>query len=117
MIKSGEGEQRFRMYVFSDGREHVIETDRRGVKDQSIIYQQTKPPSFLEKHEGEWSFAKENGGVRVHLVHKVSINEAKAKEVLGVSNLAEAESIIRSALSRNAMTTMQAVKAQVENGS
>jgi len=53
-------------------------------------------------------------GVRVTLIHKARINEPKAREILEVGSLAEAEVLISETLKRNGRLTMSAVKATIE---
>lgn len=114
MLKWEGMHQRFKMLVESNGQQILMETEREGVLNVSIIYRQTQPPPFLQEHTGRWDFTAGSNGVSVTLTHSVTIDKVKALELLPVSTLVEAERLIGENLKRNGGLTMNAVKRYVE---
>jgi hypothetical protein len=114
MIEWEDTHQRFKMSVEANGKLHRMETVRDAVINARITYKQSQPPPFFDEHMGEWSFEQEEGGVRVTITHKARINESKAREILEVDSLAEAEALISKTLKRNGQLTMAAIKATIE---
>lgn len=114
MIEWQATHQRFKMSVEANGKRHDMETEREAVINERITYRQSQPPPFFDEHLGEWRFEKLDGGVRVTLIHKARINESKAREILEVGSLDEAERVISETLKRNGRLTMSAIKATIE---
>jgi len=114
MIEWEDTHQRFKMSVEANGKRHDMETERIAVINERITYRQSQPPPFFDEHIGEWLFEELDEGVRVTLIHKARINEPKAREILEVGSLAEAEVLISETLKRNGRLTMSAVKATIE---
>jgi len=109
--------QQFKMCVEANGKPHWMESEREAVDGRRITYRQTRPPVFFLEHTGEWGFAEVDDGVQVTLIHRVSIDEAKAQEVLNVGSRAEAETLIQQTLKRNGRLTMTAIKRKIEGAS
>lgn len=106
--------QRFKMVVESNGKQFLMETERKGILNSSISYKQTQPPPFLQKHTGRWDFVADGDEVCVTLTHDVVLDNEKALELLPVSTLSEAERLIGKNLKQNGALTMTAVKRYVE---
>jgi hypothetical protein len=109
-----DNRQRFKMTIESNGKRHEMQTEREGVRNKSITYNQTQPPPIFREHTGKWEFEKLGDCVRVTLTHRVIIDEAKAIQTLNASTSDEAEAIIRETLRRNGATTMEAIKDLIE---
>lgn len=107
--------QRFKMEVNSEGKIYLMETQREGCPWQAIHYRQLQPPPFFTRHTGEWSFSGYSDGVRVTLVHQVDVDIGKACEILGAVDAEDAVGRISVSLQRNGLTTMNAIKAWLEN--
>lgn len=114
MLEAGERSQRFLMTVLANGTEHTVESVREALPDQRVVYRQTRPPAFLEKHDGEWSFHSVPEGVRVELVHRAAVDYEKALSALHVESPAEADRLISGTLKANGSRTLLAIKAYLE---
>lgn len=116
MLESTDREQRFLMFVASDGEVHEIETRREGQPLARITYRQTRPPVFLRRHSGEWRFVPVDGRVRVELVHRAELDPEIACKKFGGVSLDEARQRVSTALSNNGRRTMVAIKELIEGG-
>lgn len=113
MLDASAQRQRFLMTIETRGETHTMETQREAIPPTRISYRQSRPPAFLLRHSGTWTFSEEEEGVRVRLVHEAEIDASKLA-MLHADTVEHAESMVARNLRANGNRTMVAVKEYLE---
>lgn len=114
LLEASADHQRMRMVVESHAKLYTVESERHTVPGESITYRQMRPPVFLSEHSGEWRFSSSDGQTRVELTHRFQANRELARQVLGLSETGNVDTLIGERLKTNGRLTLLAVKQVVE---
>jgi aromatase len=98
-----------------DGSTHTTRSVRVCFPPHSIVYKQTTPPPLMAAHVGRWTVRANGFGVVATAAHTVLIRPDKVAAVLGAdATIGRARELIREALGRNSLTTLQHAKQAAE---
>lgn len=114
VLETSPSAQRFAMTLRSGAQTFQTESSRRRVGEESIHYQQSRPPRVLSHHEGGWSFHEEGPGcTRIKLEHRFLVAGKEALRVLAVSE-EEVQAEVTRRIRENGRATLAAYKRYLE---
>jgi aromatase len=107
--------QEFEMVVIGAyGKLESMRSIRKGMKNRCIEYFQPEPPPALKKHLGKWLITRVGEEVNLKSWHNIILSEEGVKKVLGDTKMQDALEIVKNAIKKNSMSTMQTIKSYLE---